>query len=129
MQETLATAGMEWLVDAQECDADRLRDLDLLTKTCTEIVATLDLHVVGKPVWHRFPHPGGVTGFYLLTESHLACHTYPELGLATFNLYCCRPRRPWRWQERLQQLLSAAHVVVRTVPRGLPVLQPQGGDA
>jgi len=35
----------------------------------------------------------GVTGLLLLTESHLACDTFPERGFASFNLYCCRPLR------------------------------------
>jgi len=34
-----------------------------------------------------------VTGLLLLTESHLACDTFPERGFASFNLYCCRPLR------------------------------------
>ena len=41
-------------------------------------------------VWHKFGGEGGVTGLIMLTESHLACHTYPEYQTATFNLYCCR---------------------------------------
>src|SRR5438132_9881566 len=99
MQDTLATAGTEWLVDALGCATERLRDESLLKDMCAEIIAALDLHVVGAGIWHRFPEPGGITGLYVLTESHLACHSYPELGLATFNLYCCRARREWPWQE------------------------------
>ena len=45
---------------------------------------------------------GGITGLLLLTESHLACHTFPERGFAAFNLYCCRPREDWPWPERLR---------------------------
>ena len=59
-----------------------------------------------------------MTGLFLLTESHLACHTYPETGIATFNLYCCRTRPRWPWQEKLRTLLGAARVTVRSTPRG-----------
>jgi S-adenosylmethionine decarboxylase len=61
---------------------------------------------------------GGLTGLYLLTESHLACHTYPESGTATFNLYCCRPRPCWNWEEKLRTLLGATRVVIRSTARG-----------
>jgi S-adenosylmethionine decarboxylase len=54
----------------------------------------------------------------MLTESHLACHTYPEHGLAAINLYCCRPRPEWPWEERLAALLGATDVRVRKVERG-----------
>ena len=56
------------------------------------VVRELGLSAAGEPVWRVFPGEGGVTGLLLLTESHLACHTFPERGFAAFNLYCCRPR-------------------------------------
>lgn len=111
-------AGAEWLVDALGCLPAPLRDLDTMQRVCAEIVDDLDLRVVGAPHWHQFDEPGGVTGLYLLTESHLACHTYPELGVATFNLYCCRTRPEWNWQSRLVHWLGAQQVEVRSLRRG-----------
>jgi S-adenosylmethionine decarboxylase len=110
--------GTEWLVDAEDCSADLLRNIDTVRGLCEEVIADLGLRVVGEPMWHQFPQPGGVTGLYLLTESHLACHTFPETGLATFNLYCCRPRPPFAWEERLRILFGATRVIVRTATRG-----------
>jgi S-adenosylmethionine decarboxylase len=72
---------------------------------------------VGEQMWHKFPGEGGVTGLAMLTESHLACHTYPELNMATFNLYCCRERAAWPWAERLREMLGAQDVCVRSVER------------
>jgi S-adenosylmethionine decarboxylase len=115
----MMNGGIEWMIDAAGCAAEALHDGRLLRGICELVIADLDLCVLGEPVWHSFPEPGGVTGLYLLTESHLACHTYPESGLATFNLYCCRPRREWPWAERLSAMLSAERVTVRTLPRGL----------
>jgi len=77
----------------------------------------LNLQVVGEMLWHQFPEPGGVTGLALLSESHLACHTYPEYGVATFNLYCCRARPEWPWAERLSEMLGARAVKVQAVER------------
>ncbi|MGE0824542.1 MAG: S-adenosylmethionine decarboxylase family protein [Candidatus Binatia bacterium] len=110
--------GHEWLVDAEGCLAERLRDLQTLRRLCDHIIIDLDLHVIGQGVWQQFPPPGGVTGLFLLSESHLAYHTYPEANIATFNLYCCRPRPAWAWQERLTTLLGAQKVVIRVITRG-----------
>lgn len=110
--------GTEWLVDAEGCSAELLRDIEAVRSVCEAVIADLGLRVVGEPMWHQFPQPGGVTGLYLLTESHLACHTFPETGLATFNLYCCRPRPPFVWEERLRTLLRASRVTVRIAVRG-----------
>jgi S-adenosylmethionine decarboxylase len=112
------SAGTEWLVDAEGCSSELITDSDVLRILCEEVITKLDLRVVGEPTWHRFPPPGGVTGIYLLSESHLTCHTFPETGLATFNLYCCRPRPPFPWEQRLRELLRAVEVVIRTVDRG-----------
>ena len=116
------TVGNEWLVDAEGCSAERLRDLEAIQLICAEIIRDLDLRVIGEPLWHAFPSPGGVTGLFLLTESHLACHTYPEAGIATFNLYCCRPRPAWDWTEKLTALLGAQRVTVRSSVRGAGAL-------
>ena len=110
--------GTEWLVDAEGCSADLLRDVEAVRSVCEEVVVDLGLRVVGEPLWHQFPQPGGLTGLYLLTESHLACHTFPETRRATFNLFCCRPRPPFEWEARLQELLAATRVIVRTAVRG-----------
>ncbi len=110
--------GVEWIVDAHGCDPDRLRDRDTVRGLLDRIVAELDLRVVGEPQVHGFAAPGGVTALYLLTESHLCAHTYPETGVATFNLYCCRARPSWPWSEVLADVLGARRVEVKREPRG-----------
>ena len=112
------TAGAEWLVDADGCAPDRLRSVETLSALFDRIVAELALKSVSPPLWHVFPGEGGVTGLLLLSESHLACHTFPERGFASFNLYCCRPRPEWPWAARLQDAIGAARVDVRTLRRG-----------
>lgn len=107
------------IIDAESCQGERLANLAVMRAVCQKIVDDLGLQVVGEPQWHQFPFPGGVTGLYLLTESHLTCHTFPELRLATFNLYCCRPRPRWEWARELAERLGAEQVRVRRVPRGL----------
>lgn len=109
--------GHEWVVDASGCDAGALRDLPRIQRVIGRIVGELGLKPVGEPAWNKFPGEGGVTGIVLLSESHLACHTYPELGAATFNLYCCRERPEWPWAERLRESLGASDVTVRRLER------------
>ncbi len=110
--------GVEWVVEALDCDPDRLRDRAALQDLCERALRELNLNAIDDGQWHQFPFPGGVTGLYLLTESHLACHTYPEHCLATFNLYCCRPRARWSWEARLREALGADRVIVRSLERG-----------
>lgn len=110
--------GVEWIVDATGCDFSRLAELSAVRDLCEAIVLELQLNVLGKPQWQQFPAPGGVTGLYLLSESHLACHTYPEFGLVTLNLYCCRPQVVWPWERELKSRMHATDVAVSQVARG-----------
>jgi S-adenosylmethionine decarboxylase len=114
----VTAVGTEWLIDAAGCPPEVLRDAAAMQALCERVLRELELRAVGAPVWHRFPPPGGLTGIYLLTESHLACHTYPEHGAATFNLHCCRARPRWRWEAALREALGATTVTVRELPRG-----------
>ncbi|MCC6508545.1 MAG: S-adenosylmethionine decarboxylase [Pirellulaceae bacterium] len=113
-----AIVGCEWIVDAHGCNSLQLQDLALMQRLCQRVIDDLELKVVGQPHWHQFPGHAGVTGLYLLSESHLACHTYPEHRLATFNLYCCRSRPAWLWQRHLTLELSAEDVQVAEFVRG-----------
>ena len=109
--------GTEWLIEATGCDAERLRDERALRTVFDSIIADLGLKAIDS-IWHKFPGEGGVTGLVALTESHLACHTYPEHGTATFNLYCCRTRPEWDWQGELKTSLLAGEVSVTKIERG-----------
>ena len=129
--------GTEWLVEAEGCSPARLRDEALLRRLFDRVIADLGLKALNS-VWHKFPGEGGVTGLVALTESHLACHTYPEHGTATFNLYCCRTRPAWDWETNLKTALAASDVIITTVMRGdgnsqsktqNPKSKMAGGDA
>lgn len=115
------STGCEWIIDAAGCDPDRLGQPAELESLCSAVVTDLDLNVIGTPQWHKFPEPGGVTGLYLLSESHLACHSFPEHQLLTVNLYCCRERAAWDWPRELSRRLGAEKTIVRRMARGLPL--------
>ncbi len=110
-------AGIEWLVEAFGCSPSALRDTAALRTLFDLIISDMGLKPVGEAVWHRFPHPGGVTGFWLLQESHLALHSFPEHGSVCLNLFCCRERSALDWETRLGVLLGASQVDVREFSR------------
>ena len=87
--------GTEWLIEAFDADEKALSNVEILREVFARIISDLNLKCVGEANWHKFAGAGGVTGLVMLTESHLACHTYPEYRTATFNLYCCRTRPEW----------------------------------
>lgn len=128
--------GFEWLIDAKDCEKEALRDVEMLRGCFARIISDLHLKTIGEGIWHKFDGEGGVTGMVMLTESHLACHTYPEHGTATFNLYCCRERPEWDWEKNLKEILGAKEIKIERVVRGEfqseirnPKSKIVGGDA
>ena len=68
-----------------------LRDAAALVALCRDAVRASGLSGVAE-LFHRFgPADGqdGITGVVLLAESHLAVHTWPELGGVTLDVYVC----------------------------------------
>ena len=115
--------GVEWIVDVGACAPSRIKgDLGLqaLGSLFDDLIRELDLHPLGPVQWHRFPVTDGLTGLVALSESHLACHTYPEAGAVTLNLYTCRPRPAPDWAALIARHLGPCEVETRTVTRGLP---------
>ena len=121
--------GTEWLIEAFECDADKLREIEILREVFQRVIADLNLKIIGEGFWHQFAGEKGVTGLVALSESHLACHTYPEYRTATFNLYCCKNRPTWDWETNLKDLIGAKIVKITKIERGNPQSQTVGGEA
>lgn len=119
LSDSVDSPGALWVLDASGCDPALLRSRTSLEALFSEVIAALDLHPMHAPHWQQFPHPGGITGFVVLSESHLSIHTFPETGYAALDLYCCRPRGEWDWGEALRTHLGAKHVELRRLERGV----------
>lgn len=84
-----------------------------LQTLCVDAVAQAGLGAVAE-LFHRFtPAPAetqsGITGVVLLAESHLAIHTWPELGGVTLDVYVCNMGQDnsAKAQALLARLISA----------------------
>lgn len=73
------------LLSTFSSSAERLSDVTVCQVVFNSLIDTLGLTKVGE-VYHAFPN-GGYTAVVCLTESHVSIHTWPELGLATFDVF------------------------------------------
>jgi S-adenosylmethionine decarboxylase len=110
-------AGIEWLLEMYGCPEEALRSRKALNTMFQTIVSKMKLKPLGDSVWHQFPETGGITGFWLLQESHLAIHTFPEFQSACLNVFCCSERAPVDWEFILSKLLGAKEIRIREYMR------------
>ena len=68
-----------------------LTDLDAFKKAMGQIATKASLSVVGS-AFHRFETPQAVSGVLLLSESHLAIHTWPEHNTAVLDVFSCNSK-------------------------------------
>ena len=107
------------------CQARLLLSVDALRELCLAVCTSPGLTPVGQ-VFHQFgtdSEPAGATGAVILAESHLAVHTWPELGAVTLDLYVCNFSQDNRAAartacDRLIAAFAPQQVTLREVERG-----------
>ena len=76
------------------CDFKGIQNIELLNncieinKILKEICITYDFQVLNE-IQHIF-EPIGCSIIFLLSESHLSIHTFPEKNHMSFDIYTCR---------------------------------------
>ena len=73
---------------------------------------------VRELVFHKFS-PQGVSGVVVISESHLAIHTWPELGYAAVDVFTCGDTvNPWDACNYLAEKFGADYVDASEFRRG-----------
>ena len=80
--------GQHLLADLYDVASDRLVDGGLLADCLIDAARRGGMKPIGRPVLHRFDG-GGLTGYLLLSESHIAFHTYPEYRYIALDIFSC----------------------------------------
>jgi len=121
--------GLHLCADLSGCAAAAplMHDAEALRHLCVEAVGAAGLGAVAE-LFHRFePAPGqeqsGITGVVLLAESHLAVHTWPELGAVTLDVYVCNlgadnAARAEALLDMLTQAFAPREAAVQRLERG-----------
>lgn len=109
--------GLHLIADLHDCRCVPARLLDAadLETYCVDACQRHGLTVVGR-LFHAFQdaseQAAGVTGTVVLAESHLAIHTWPELGAVTLDIYVCN----FSSDNSERALALFAEVVARFAP-------------
>lgn len=79
--------GDHFLVEFYGCDFDQIESLDFWQKMLPEAIEQSQMEIL-KEFFYTF-EPHGITGFLLLSTSHLSIHTWPEYGYIACDVFSC----------------------------------------
>ena len=114
----MQSLGRHILAEIYGCSFDFLNDVEKVEETM--INAALEAGAeIREFVFHKFS-PQGVSGVVVISESHLAIHTWPELGYAAVDVFTCGDRvDPWDACNYLVEKFKATSMNATEVKRGL----------
>lgn len=81
------TLGRHILAEFYDCDSNVLNNVKLIEDSMAEAARVAGATIVQKTFHHFSPY--GVSGVVVISESHLAIHTWPEFGYAAVDLFTC----------------------------------------
>jgi len=100
------------------CNRELLNDIKFVEKMMTEAALQAGAEV-REVTFHQFA-PQGVSGVVIVSESHLAIHTFPEHGYASIDVFTCGKRiDPKKAASIIAQKLEANKIYEMNVERGL----------
>jgi len=79
--------GIHFIIDFNNLPFNFLDDQEKIKKILDKVIKISKTKIISTKI-HKFK-PQGVTGIYLLSESHLSFHTWPEFGSISIDLYTC----------------------------------------
>jgi S-adenosylmethionine decarboxylase proenzyme len=105
------------LLEYSQCNPARLKRAARVKKILHDAVLAGGGTIV-KEVFHNFS-PYGVSGVIVITESHVAVHTWPEHGYAAVDIFSCSKKLNHRAiRDSIRAGLDAARVEMKTFQRG-----------
>lgn len=109
--------GRHLIADMSGCDEALLRDEHGLIVLFENALRTAGVHILARTS-HKFSGEGGVTGIFLLSESHTSFHSYPEFGYIAVDIFTCGMSDPELVMSYLRKGLSATNEDCQVLSRG-----------
>lgn len=114
---TVGTKSTHLLADFWGCKFKELNDVKFLKKIARQAVIKANCRPLGLAS-HKFK-PQGVSMAFLLEESHLSVHTYPEASYAAIDIFTCGNKAvPSKALEYLKKQLKPKRVRSLRITRG-----------
>lgn len=87
--------GQQLTCDAYNCDKSLLNDFDVVYSFLDQLPNILEMHKMIQPQIYRCDagkeEDYGVSGFIIITESHISFHSFPNKSYISIDIFSCKP--------------------------------------
>jgi S-adenosylmethionine decarboxylase len=109
--------GNHFLFDYEACDIKKIYDNHYLENGLKNILINNGCHIISQNS-HSFS-PQGATIFFILSESHVALHTWPEYQAACLDVYLCiSPEKGFQIGKDFSKLVGSVQYEKSFLERG-----------
>ncbi len=114
--------GKHILAEFYECDTAAINDVRIVEETLLGAAKVASATVIGSS-FHLF-EPHGVSGVVVISESHLAIHSWPEYAYAAVDIFTCGedvdPMEAFAYLKRHFKTKNATYQIVQRGQLNLP---------
>lgn len=110
-------AGDHYLINFFGCDEKQINFVNFWKKILPASINKSNMTVL-KSFFYEF-NPKGITGFLLLSSSHLSIHTWPEYGYIACDLFSCSGKDDAdKVVDYLKNTIKHSSVEIKKIKRG-----------
>ena len=113
--------GIHYLVEFFGCDAEQIDSLEFWEKILPKTVKGTSMEILHS-YFYKFK-PQGVTGFLLLSSSHISVHTWPDKRYVAGDIFTCANEKETDLAfKRLKKAVICEHINAQKINRGYQFL-------
>ena len=116
--------GEHILAEFYECDVTAINDVKIVEEALLQAANVAKATVIGSS-FHVF-EPHGVSGVVVISESHLAIHSWPQYAYAAVDIFTCGkdvfPLDAFEYLKKRFKTKNATYQIVQRGQLNLPTL-------
>tara|TARA_Y100000034_G_scaffold44576_1_gene54748 strand:+ start:39927 stop:40334 length:408 start_codon:yes stop_codon:yes gene_type:complete len=121
--------GPHLTIDAKGCNRKKITDMNFIYNFLNQFPSKINMRKMSLPVvvpwkdeWSETP---GISGFVMITTSHVSIHTFPDDDHVFFDVFSCRAFDVEKAKNYILEEFEAKTADVNIVKRGLQFRKKQ----
>jgi len=115
--------GLHLTLDCYKCDEEVLNDEETLSEFLDSLPEKINMNKICEPKIVKCgavseKDSGGLSGFVMISESHISMHTYPKRRFMTMDVYSCNKFDIEKVKELVSKIFAVGIFEENVIIRG-----------